>query len=177
MFLLFYYLLLCCIEAILSSSSWVVQNDVNQWYNKFNLCILRIGLDKSTEDARKVCYAANEKYTSHMHCEVIVNEWTGCHAKFHFKDQIFYKSFDGSVPTENPLLNFFEKLSLTQKKSKRNGELIFYGDSVTKHLFEAFTCELLRERIWAENDYKIAYEGRKDVSDIVTLNINSPSKR
>jgi hypothetical protein len=130
-------------------------NSKEQWYDDFNQCILRFSFNKTFfEEAVTYCNQTvnhNTHFNRLAHEEYCMVGENGCNNDLHFRGNIFIEESNNSnyFPSQKPLMEIMKKMSSASKNCKKKvcpfGHLMFFGDSVTLSLFDAFICEIYRE--------------------------------
>jgi hypothetical protein len=155
-----FFFILCLYTITSYQESWIQTNEANIWYDKSNQCILKLGFNGLIKKSMKLCnisvglfefeemiYTVGEKV--HPYC--VVSE--SCHTKFHFQQQIFSKVYNSSSintnPFQNPLFKLLNKISYKNVQNETIiGQIIFFGDSSSMSIFEAFICEIIRNKLF-----------------------------
>jgi hypothetical protein len=140
-------------------SSWKnnIKESSNFWYDNFNQCILKVSYNKKsslTDEVVAYCNKIvnhNTHFNSATHEEYCTVGNHGCNTDLHFQGNIYnINAFNNHnfFPSQKPLLEIIKKMSPSKSckgKVCAFGHLMFFGDSVTLSLFEAFICEIYRE--------------------------------
>lgn len=138
-----------CLTDIVLSQNWIESKNLSQWYNDFDLCLIKSTSNGTIESIMKQCEnELNHSSSKPVRC-IAGNSWPSksefCSAAdIPFNKRTgFQKSLENlDNPTDNHLKTFFSKLS------EENGALLVIGDSVMQQFFSAIACELEREKIW-----------------------------
>ncbi len=134
-----------------SSSQWIDSQNISQWYNPFDLCMIYNASSDSVDNIMKSCETTMpSNKLPPIRCRA-GNTWPSKSGFCSSVDIPFNqrKNLQRSVigfdnPLNNPLSSFFRKLSA------QNGALLLVGDSVMQQFFSAIACELEREGVWSD---------------------------
>ena len=150
----FLYLLMCLLNMVIASN-WVDSKHTDQWYNAFDLCMIKSSSNDSVDNLMKNCetsVASLKQPLLPIRCRA-GNTWPSRSGFCSSSDIPFsqrnnlQRSVEGyDNPAETPLASFFRKLSA------QNGAMLIVGDSVMQQFFSAIACELEREGVWKNPD-------------------------
>lgn len=148
-----YYLFLA--HSFQSRYDWKRSPNLESWYDKYDLCVLRDSTSRPVEEVISQCEkeatSRGEKLKP-IRCR-IGNSWPTksgfCSSTdIPYAERVFFQRAPENYdkPNEKPLLDLFTTLA------KENSSLLLIGDSVMQQFFAGIACELEREGVWNDPD-------------------------